>query len=128
MQDALERAGLTPDRIDYLNLHGTASQKNDEVEARLVAELFPARTLASSTKGWTGHALGAAGIVEAVTTLIAMETGIVPGTLNSTTLDPACGPQIRLANEAAEVRFAISNSFGFGGSNCSLLFGRDRVR
>jgi 3-oxoacyl-[acyl-carrier-protein] synthase-1 len=126
IQDALARASLTPDAIDYINLHGTASQKNDEVEARLVAGMFPARTLASSTKGWTGHTLGAAGIVEAVITFLAMETGLVPGTLNAQELDPACGPQIRIRNESAEVRFALSNSFGFGGSNCSLLFGKAR--
>ena len=123
-----QRAGLTPDAIDYINLHGTASQKNDEVEARVVADLFPATTRASSTKGWTGHTLGAAGIVEAVITFIAMETGLVPGTLNAQELDPACGPQIRMPNEPADVRVALSNSFGFGGSNCSLLFGRDAAR
>lgn len=126
IQGALTRSGLTPDAIDYINLHGTASQKNDEVEARLVADMFPTRTLASSTKGWTGHTLGAAGIVEAVITILAMDTGLVPGTLNAQELDPACGPQIRIGNESAEVRFALSNSFGFGGSNCSLLFGKTR--
>jgi 3-oxoacyl-[acyl-carrier-protein] synthase-1 len=126
IQDALTHAALTPDAIDYINLHGTASQKNDEVEARLITGMFPSRTLASSTKGWTGHTLGAAGIVEAVITFLAMETGLVPGTLNAQELDPACGPQIRIRNEYAEVRFAISNSFGFGGSNCSLLFGKAR--
>jgi 3-oxoacyl-[acyl-carrier-protein] synthase-1 len=126
IQDALARAALTPDAIDYINLHGTASQKNDEVEAQVVASMFPARTLASSTKGWTGHTLGAAGIVEAVITFVAMDTGLVPGTLNARELDPACGPQIRIRNESAEVRFALSNSFGFGGSNCSLLFGKMR--
>jgi 3-oxoacyl-[acyl-carrier-protein] synthase-1 len=126
IQDALARAALTPDAIDYINLHGTASQKNDEVEAQVVASMFPARTLASSTKGWTGHTLGAAGIVETVITFVAMDTGLVPGTLNARELDPACGPQIRIRNESAEVRFALSNSFGFGGSNCSLLFGKMR--
>ena len=126
IQGALTRSGLTPDAIDYINLHGTASQKNDEVEARLVADMFPARTLASSTKGWTGHTLGAAGIVEAVITILAMDTGLVPGTLNAQELDPACGPQIRIRNESADVQFALSNSFGFGGSNCALLFGKTR--
>jgi 3-oxoacyl-[acyl-carrier-protein] synthase-1 len=126
IQEALARAALTPDDIDYINLHGTASRKNDEVEARLVADMFPARTLASSTKGWTGHTLGAAGIVEAVITFLTMDTGLVPGTLNAQELDPACGPQIRIHNESAKVRFALSNSFGFGGSNCSLLFGKLR--
>jgi 3-oxoacyl-[acyl-carrier-protein] synthase-1 len=126
--EALERSGVAPRNIDYINLHGTASQKNDEVEARVVAELFPARTHASSTKGWTGHTLGAAGIVEAVITLLALETGLMPGTLNSTELDSACGPQIRLANGEDDVRYAMSNSFGFGGSNCTLLFGRTRAQ
>lgn len=123
LQAALERAQLAPADIDYINLHGTASQKNDEVEARLVAELFPARTFASSTKGWTGHTLGAAGIVEAVISLLAIEHGVLPGTLNSQTLDPVCGPQIRRDNEERPTRRALSFSFGFGGSNCVLAFG-----
>jgi len=126
MEAALARAGLAADEVDYINLHGTASQKNDEVEARLVAALFPPSTRASSTKGWTGHTLGAAGIVEAVITFRAMEEGLAPGTLNARSLDPVCGPQVRIENEAADLRVALSNSFGFGGSNCCLAFGRDR--
>jgi 3-oxoacyl-[acyl-carrier-protein] synthase-1 len=125
IEDALAVAGLAPQAIDYINLHGTASLKNDEVEAGLIAELFPASTIASSTKGWTGHTLGAAGITEAVITMLAMETGLVPGTLNAEHLDPSCGPQIRIANEHREISHALSNSFGFGGSNCVLLFGKD---
>jgi len=128
IEAALSRAGLRAGDIDYVNLHGTASQKNDEIEGRVVAELFPERTFASSTKGWTGHTLGAAGIVEAVITLIALETGIAPGTLNSTVVDAACGPQIRLQNEQRTLRYATSHSFGFGGSNCVLVFGRDPPR
>jgi len=124
LEAALERAQLAPADIDYINLHGTASQKNDEVEAQLVARLFPSRTFASSTKGWTGHALGAAGIVEAAICLLAIEHGLLPGTLNSQTLDPACGPQIRRDNEERATRTALSFSFGFGGSNCVLAFGR----
>ena len=126
MVAALERAGLKPDAVNYINMHGTACQKNDEVEAQVVASLFPATTRASSTKGWTGHALGAAGILESVITFAAMEMGTAPGTLNARELDPSCGPQIRVLNEAADIRVALSNSFGFGGSNCSLLFGRDQ--
>jgi 3-oxoacyl-[acyl-carrier-protein] synthase I len=126
IEEALACAGLGPEQIDYINLHGTASQKNDEIEGRLLAEIFPARTFASSTKGWTGHALGAAGIVEAVVTLIALETGLAPGTLNSSAVDPACGSRVRLGNEERSIRFATSHSFGFGGSNCVLVFGRER--
>jgi 3-oxoacyl-[acyl-carrier-protein] synthase I len=126
IEAALERAALVPAAVDYINLHGTASQRNDEVEARVVADLFPTTTRASSTKGWTGHALGAAGIVEAVISFLAMEGGYTPGTLNARELDPVCGPQLRLANEAADVGVVLSNSFGFGGSNCALIFGRNR--
>ncbi|MDQ7957322.1 MAG: beta-ketoacyl-[acyl-carrier-protein] synthase family protein [Pseudomonadota bacterium] len=124
LNDALARAGLAPDAIDYINMHGTASAKNDEVEAALVARRFPARTHASSTKGFTGHTLGAAGIVEAVISLLALETGLMPGTVNSVTPDPVCGPQIRLQPAKGEVRYALSNSFGFGGNNCALIFGK----
>jgi len=123
MADALARAALAPEAIDYVNMHGTASQKNDEVEAQVIAAMFPATTRASSSKGWTGHTLGAAGIVEAVVTLLAIEHGFMPGTLNARTLDAACGPQILLDNETRAVRHAASNSFGFGGNNCVLLFG-----
>jgi 3-oxoacyl-[acyl-carrier-protein] synthase-1 len=119
---ALTRAGILPRDVDYVNLHGTASRHNDAVEAALIARAFPATTLASSTKGWTGHALGAAGIVEAVIVLLALERGHVPGTLNAHTLDPACGPQIRIENCERALRVALSNSFGFGGNNCCLAF------
>ena len=101
LDDALARAGIDASRVDYINLHGTASAKNDEVEAALVARRFPARTHAVSTKGLTGHTLGAAGIVEAVVCLLALETGLLPGMVNTRTLDPACGPQIRLDGGAA---------------------------
>ncbi len=124
IEQALARAGCRAEQIQYINLHGTATPKNDAVEARVVAEMFPASTRASSTKGWTGHALGAAGSLEAIITLLTLQTGVIPGTLNTTQLAAECGPQIRLENAAANVRYALSNSFGFGGSNCVLLFGR----
>ena len=126
IKDALQRGAVTAADIDYINLHGTASHKNDDVEARIVAELFPARTRASSTKGFTGHTLGAAGILEAVLSLLALQNGLVPGTLQSTELDAVCGPQIQLENSDGDLRHVLSHSFGFGGSNCVLLFGRER--
>ncbi|KNZ32009.1 MAG: 3-oxoacyl-ACP synthase [Methylibium sp. NZG] len=124
LDDALARAGLDTDAIDYINLHGTASAKNDEVEAALVARRFGARTHASSTKGIAGHALGAAGMLEAAVSLLAIETGLMPGTANTAALDPVCGPQVRLPNARGTVRHVLSNSFGFGGNNCVLVFGR----
>lgn len=124
MRDALARADLAPDAIGYLNLHGTATPANDSVEALAVAGLFPGSLHASSTKGWTGHTLGAAGIVESVIALLALEHGELPGILNSTTPDPACGPQIRFDNARRGIDYAMNNSFGFGGNNCSLVFGK----
>lgn len=124
MADALARAGIEPDAVGYLNLHGTATPANDAVEARAVAALFPDTLHASSTKGWTGHTLGAAGIVESIFALIALQDGLLPGTLNSADPDPACGPQVRFDNVDRVIRYAMNNSFGFGGNNCSLVFGR----
>ncbi len=124
IEAALARAGLAPADIDYINLHGTASRLNDEVEATLIASLFPADVPASSTKGWTGHALGAAGALEASLSLLALEHGLVPGTLHCEKPDPACGPQIRGDNEQRPLRHVLSNSFGFGGSNASLILRR----
>ncbi|PBS11849.1 beta-ketoacyl-[acyl-carrier-protein] synthase II [Lysobacteraceae bacterium NML93-0792] len=124
MRGALARAGIDAGEVGYLNLHGTSTPANDTVEAGAVNALFPDTLHASSTKGWTGHTLGAAGIVESVFALIALEDGLLPGILYSQTPDPACGPQIRFDNAEADIRYAMNNSFGFGGNNCSLVFGR----
>ncbi len=128
MRDALSRAGLAAEQIDYLNLHGTATPANDRIEAMAVAELFPPTLHASSTKGWTGHTLGAAGIVESTFALLALEHGLLPGTLNSEQLDPAAGPQIRFEPATRPIQHAMNNSFGFGGNNCALVFGRVQDR
>ena len=122
MRQALASAGVDASEVDYLNLHGTATPANDSIEARAVASVFPAGLHAGSTKGWTGHTLGASGIVESVFALLALEHGLLPGTLNSTQPDPACGPQLRFANAERPLRMAMNNAFGFGGNNCSLLF------
>jgi 3-oxoacyl-[acyl-carrier-protein] synthase-1 len=124
LDEALARAGLEPARVDYINLHGTASQKNDEVEAALVGRAFPATTRASSTKGFTGHTLGAAGIVEATVALQAIEHDLVPGNLGGDTPDPSCGAQFAWRNEERRIDVALSNSFGFGGNNGCLAFAR----
>lgn len=124
LKDALVRAGLEASRVDYINLHGTASQKNDEVEAALVNRSFPTTTRASSTKGYTGHTLGAAGIVEAVIALLAIEHGLVPGNLGGESPDPDCGGSFAWHNEQRRIDVALSNSFGFGGNNACLAFAR----
>jgi 3-oxoacyl-[acyl-carrier-protein] synthase-1 len=124
LDDALARAGLGEDQIDYINLHGTATLKNDEVEATLLGERFSPRVRASSTKGFTGHTLGAAGGLEAVFALIAIEQGLIPGNLGCTQPEAACAQQLALQNEQRDVRVALSNSFGFGGNNACLVFAR----
>jgi 3-oxoacyl-[acyl-carrier-protein] synthase I len=123
---ALNSAGLTPNLIDYIHLHGTATHQNDAIEAQLVARFFEgAATRASSTKGLTGHALGAAGSLGAAFSLLALETGWMPGTQHCENLDSVCGPQIKLGPAQGLVQHALSHSFGFGGSNCVLVFGRN---
>ena len=124
MRGALDRAAMDVGDIDYINLHGTATPANDLSEGRAVAQIFGDKVAGSSTKGWTGHALGAAGIAEVVFCALAIEHSFVPRSLNTTTLDPEIPNRIQMETESREVRAAITNSFGFGGSNCSLVVGR----
>ncbi len=124
MEQALKAAGLAPAGIDYVNLHGTATKANDASEDRAVHELFGGATPVSSTKGSTGHLLGAAGITEAIISLLAIEHGLLPGGLHTRNLDPGLRSNYLLENRHARVTRVLSNSFGFGGSNCSLVLGR----
>jgi 3-oxoacyl-[acyl-carrier-protein] synthase-1 len=123
MLKALQRAQLQLADIDYINLHGTGTQTNDAAEDQGVMALFGNRTACSSTKGWTGHTLGAAGIVEAGIALLCMEHGFIPQSLNTQHKDPALHADIVMQPRSTPVRRVLSNSFGFGGSNCSLIFG-----
>ncbi len=123
MQHALDAAGLAPADIDYINLHGTATKANDASEDKAVYELFGAATPASSTKGSTGHLLGAAGITEAIIAMLAIEQGLLPGGMHTQSLDPGLHSNYLLDNRDARVKRVLSNSFGFGGSNCSLVLG-----
>ncbi len=124
MQDALKAANLTPAQIDYINLHGTATVSNDASEGKAVAALFGASTPCSSTKGATGHTLGAAGGIEAVICALTLQHGFMPGGINTQRLDPTLPLNYLLDNREQRVDYALSNSFGFGGTNCSLVFGR----
>lgn len=123
MQDALKTAGLEAADIDYINLHGTATQSNDAAETKAVAALFGDHTPCSSTKGATGHTLGAAGGLEAVICALALQHGLLPGGLNMQELDPALPLDYLQENRVQVLRHVLSNSFGFGGTNCSLVFG-----
>jgi 3-oxoacyl-[acyl-carrier-protein] synthase-1 len=124
MQQALESAQLDASDIDYVNLHGTATPSNDAAESKAVAALFGSGTPCSSTKGATGHTLGAAGGLEAVICALALQHGLLPGGLNTQQLDPLLPLNYLLENREQPVRRVLSNSFGFGGTNCSLIFGR----
>ncbi|MEM1231032.1 MAG: beta-ketoacyl-ACP synthase [Pseudomonadota bacterium] len=120
MERALASAGLTMAQIDYVNLHGTGTRANDETEGKVCGELFGPSTVASATKGWTGHTLGAAGIVECVLCLEALRSGVLPGTRNTVAAEAPF--ELLLENTQREITTALSNSFGFGGNNCSVVF------
>jgi 3-oxoacyl-[acyl-carrier-protein] synthase-1 len=124
MQEALDRAGLAAADVDYVNLHGTGTPANDLAEDRAVVRVFGTRTPCSSTKGWTGHALGAAGITEAVFAWLCIAHGLLPGCLNTRRRDPGLAANVVLDSRDQPVSIVVSNSFGFGGTNCSLVLGR----
>ncbi len=124
MQSALAAAGLAPADIGYVNAHGTATPANDRSEAAALAAVFGERGVpVSSTKGVTGHALGAAGIVEAIITTLALERQALPPSANLDQPDPALALDLVRVPRATALRHAMSNNFGFGGSNCTLIFG-----
>ena len=123
MRAALQRAGIEAAQLDYVNLHGTATPANDAAEDGALASVTGHAVACSSTKGATGHTLGAAGITEALICALAIEQGLLPGSVGTRERDPALGAPIVLQSRAAPVRFALSNSLGFGGSNCSLVLG-----
>ncbi|MEE4380291.1 MAG: beta-ketoacyl-[acyl-carrier-protein] synthase family protein [Candidatus Competibacteraceae bacterium] len=126
IQRALTNAGLMPSQVDHINLHGTATPANDAAEDRAINQVFGTRTPCSSTKGWTGHTLGAAGITEALFAGLSIEHGFIPANLNQLTMDDSLSANIVRESETTPVNIVMSNSFGFGGSNCSLIFGRLR--
>jgi 3-oxoacyl-[acyl-carrier-protein] synthase II len=128
LRRALQKAGLRPDQVDYLNAHGTSTPFNDRMETQAIKTCFgdhAYRLAISSTKSMTGHTLGAAGAVEAVICIMAIQTGILPPTINLHHPDPECDLDY-VPNEArhATVNVAMSNSMGFGGHNTCLIFKR----
>ena len=124
MEQALSSAGLSHAAIDYINLHGTATLNNDSSEAKAVAGVFGATTPCSSTKGATGHTLGAAGALEAVTCALAIQHDLMPAGPEAGQTDTTMDIHYLASNRRQRVSHVLSNSFGFGGSNCSLVFGR----
>ena len=127
MKQAIAEAGINPSDIGYINAHGTATNKGDTVGASSIKKVF-GNTLpyVSSTKGATGHMMGAGGITETITCVKAIETGTVPPTINLNEVDPECAGIDFVANTAkkAEINFAMSNAFGFGGQNSSIIVGK----
>jgi 3-oxoacyl-[acyl-carrier-protein] synthase I len=123
MEHALTAAGLKPRDIDYLNLHGTGTLVGDAAEDRAVSDLFGSATPCSSTKGSTGHTLGASGIIEAIFSALSIRHGFMPGSPNTRAVDPSFRSHYLVDNRRGRVDRVMSNSFGFGGANCSLLLG-----
>lgn len=127
MTRALQNSGLEASQIDYINLHGTATRANDNAENLAVSAVFGSHTPCSSTKGWTGHTLGAAGITEAVIGCLSISAGLLPASLNTRTVDPEFSMHVLLQNRSQPVHVVLSNSFGFGGSNATLILGRQAL-
>ena len=128
IRNALEDADLAPEDIDYINPHGTGTPENDKMECLGVTAVFGERANSipiSSNKSMIGHTLSAAGTVEAVVTLLTMRNGRIPPTINYQVPDPAIPLDVvpNMARDAAQLRHAVSNSFGFGGQNVSLVVG-----
>lgn len=124
MQASLGSSALSTADIDYIHMHGTATVANDQTEDRAIASMFHAETPCSSTKGWTGHTLGAAGAVAVVLGDLCLQHGFLPGCLNTNMVDPSFSSQILLENQERPIRSIMSNFFGFGGNNCTLILGR----
>jgi 3-oxoacyl-[acyl-carrier-protein] synthase-1 len=124
MRAALASANLDADAVDYINLHGTATPSNDRSESQAVTSVFGPMTPCSSTKGATGHTLGAAGALEAVICALALQNGLMPGGTQTSQVDPLLTAHYLKENRRQPLARVLSNSFGFGGANCSLIFGR----
>jgi 3-oxoacyl-[acyl-carrier-protein] synthase-1 len=124
MESALRAAGLAAAGIGYLNLHGTGTTSNDSAECAAITRMFGAELPCSSTKGATGHTLGAAGALEAVICALALRDQLLPGGANTERVDPALQVNYITSSRAAAITHVVSNSFGFGGTNCSLALGR----
>jgi 3-oxoacyl-[acyl-carrier-protein] synthase-1 len=124
IQAALTAASMEPGDVDYINLHGTGTPSNDRSESQAVTSIFGPTTPCSSTKGATGHTLGAAGALEAVISALAIQNGLMPGGVHTHRIDPTLTAHYIKENRRTAVRRVLSNSFGFGGTNCSLIFGR----
>ncbi len=122
MRVAIEDAGLSPADIDYVNAHGTSTQQNDVSESMALARLFD-RVPTSSTKGMTGHLVAACGAVEAIFSILALRDGVMPGGRNLDEPDPSCPVNLVRTATRAPLRHTLTNAFGFGGSNGSLIFG-----
>jgi 3-oxoacyl-(acyl-carrier-protein) synthase len=125
MHGALKTARLTAGDIGYVNAHGTATRANDRAEVAAINAVFGAGAVpVSSTKGVTGHTLGAAGITEAIVVIQSLEAQTLPPSANLRLLDPGLALDVLTQPRSASPRHAMSNNFGFGGNNCSLIFGR----
>jgi len=124
MELALADAGLAPEEIDYINLHGTATLAGDAAEDCAIASLFGGAVPCSSSKGFTGHTLGASGIVGAVVGGLALQHGFMPGSPHTGRVDPEFRSNYLLEGRPAHINRVLSNTFGFGGVNCSLVLGR----
>jgi 3-oxoacyl-[acyl-carrier-protein] synthase-1 len=121
MQSALAQINMAPQAIDYVNLHGTATVMNDQMEDKALSRIFSRPVACSSTKGWTGHTLGAAGAVEAIVSALCIEHDFIPNSLNTLEPDPDFSHPVIMKPQTTKINTVATNSFGFGGNNCCLI-------
>lgn len=128
MTETLSDANMKPEDVDYINVHGTSTPLGDATELKAIQKVFGEHAYSmniSSTKSMTGHLLGAAGVIEAIASILAVKNNTIPPTINNTTVDPEIDPKLNLTLNKAqerEVKVALSNTFGFGGHNASVIF------
>ena len=128
MKNCLQNAGLKPEDVDHINTHGTSTPLGDAAELKAISEIFGSHAKninINSTKSMTGHLLGAAGAIEAISVILAMENGVIPPTINHTTVDENIDPELNLTLNKAQkrdIKVGMSNTFGFGGHNACVVF------
>ena len=128
MENTLRDAGMSPEQVDHINTHGTSTPLGDVAELKAISHVFGSHAKninINSTKSMTGHLLGAAGAIEAIASILAMQHSIVPPTINHTVVDENINPELNLTLNKAqkrEIKVAMSNTFGFGGHNACVLF------
>jgi 3-oxoacyl-[acyl-carrier-protein] synthase II len=122
---AIQKSNISVDQIDYINAHATGTVIGDQVECQTLSKVFGTRPFISSTKSMTGHSIGSTSAIEAIISVMSIQTGLIPGTINLETIDPECPGNHVTETIKHQVNNVLSNSFGFGGTNGVVIFSKN---